>query len=167
MYKEIYPKVERYILSNSGTREDSKDIFQEAILAFYKYVIEDRCDRIYDVQGFIIGIGKNLWINRARKLSKEVDVTALSELEERSPGPLIGLILSEKWRAYQALFENIGEKCRQLLSFSVNENLSMREIAEKMGLPNENAAKAQNYRCKQKLMELIGENKELTDLLKS
>ena len=167
MYKEIYPKLERYILGNSGTKDDSKDVFQEAILIFYQNVMEDKYDKIMDVTGFVLTVGRNNWINKARKLSKEVDSTMLESYEEIAPSPLISIILTEKWQAYNQLFGAIGDKCKELLTYSIYEKRSMKEIAELMLFPNENAAKTHNYRCKQKLMELVAGNRELTDLLKS
>jgi RNA polymerase sigma factor (sigma-70 family) len=167
MYKEIYPKIERYVTGNAGTKEDSKDVFQEAILVFYNNVINGQYDRINEITGFIITVSRNIWINKVRKLKKEVESNLLENYEDLSPSPLISIIMEEKWAAYHDLFENIGSRCKELLNYSVYEKLSMKEIAIKMNFSNENAAKTQNYRCKQKLMDIVSGNKELTDLLKS
>ena len=167
MYKEIFPKLERYILNNSGTKDDSKDVFQEAILVFYQNVMEDKFDKIMDVSGFVLTVGRNSWINRVRKLSKEIDDSHLEYMEELSPSPLVSLLVNEKWDAYNQLFDSIGAKCKEILTYSIFDKRSMREIAELMTFSNENAAKTHNYRCKQRLMELVSENKELADLLRS
>jgi RNA polymerase sigma factor (sigma-70 family) len=167
MYKEIYPKIERYVTGNSGTKEDSKDVFQEAILVFYNNVINGNYDRINEITGFIITVSRNIWINKVRKIKKEVEGSVLENYVDHSPSPLISIIMEEKWTAYQELLDNIGSKCKELLNYSVYEKLSMKEIAVKMNFANENAAKTHNYRCKQKLMHLISSNQELTDLLKS
>jgi RNA polymerase sigma factor (sigma-70 family) len=167
MYRDIYPKVDRYITSNSGTNDDSRDIFQEAILIFYKNVTENKHDQINDITGFIIRVSRNLWINKVKSKRKQVEIELLENVEDFTPSPLITLIMSEKWIAYNALFESIGLKCRELLTYAVYEKMSMKEIARKMNLSNENTAKTQNYRCRKKLMEIIAENKELKDLLQS
>ena len=31
-----YPLIENYILNNSGSKEDAKDVFQNALLVFYQ-----------------------------------------------------------------------------------------------------------------------------------
>jgi len=167
MYREIYPKVNKYISGNSGSVDDSKDVFQESILIFYNYIIENKYDKIADVSGFILGISRNIWINRIRKLNREVDAGILEYFEETGENPLVALIMNEKWDVYKVLFDKLGEKCRELLSYSSYERLSMKEIAVKMGFLNENVAKTQNYRCKQKLLEYISANEEIKDLLKS
>lgn len=167
MYKEIYPKMERFILGNSGSKDDSKDIFQEAILVFYTNVVENKVDRITEITGFILGVGRNLWINKAKRMNRQVESSVLESHETQAPSPLVTMIMSEKWSAYQQLFDSLGDKCRELLTYSVYERISMKEIAQKMGFANENAAKTHNYRCKQKLMEQVERNMELTELLKS
>jgi RNA polymerase sigma factor (sigma-70 family) len=167
MYKEIYPKIERYVTGNTGSKDDSKDVFQEAILVFYNNVINGNYDRINEITGFIIKVSRNIWINKVRKTNKEVEANLLENYEDHTPSALITLIMDEKWAAYQDLFDNIGSRCKELLNYSVYEKISMKEIAIKMNFANENAAKAQNYRCKQKLMDLVSANEELTDLLKS
>lgn len=166
MYKEIYPKIERYVTANSGTTADSKDVFQESILVFYNCIITGKYDRINDITGFIINVGRNFWINKVRAKSKEVEADHLENFVDQSPSPLISIIMHEKWKAYQDLLDNLGTRCKELLTYSIYEKRSMKDIAEIMGLPNENAAKTQNYRCKQKLNELVAGNRTLTDLFK-
>jgi len=167
MYREIYPKVARYVTGNSGSEDDSKDVFQEAILVFYQLVITERYNRIQDITGFLIKVSRNIWINKVKRTKKEVSVELLAEHEDYAPSPLISMIMNEKWSAYHILFNNLGSKCREMLTYSIYQKLSMKEIALKMSLSNENAAKTQNYRCKQKLMEIVSANKDLKDLLKS
>ena len=38
LYDSVLPKVKRYICSNSGNEEEAYDIFQDAVLIFYKQV---------------------------------------------------------------------------------------------------------------------------------
>lgn len=167
MYRVIYPKVYRYVTGNKGSEDDSKDVFQEAVLVFYRQVVDGKTDRITDITGFVIAVSRNIWINKAKRMRKEVEADMLEYYDGGDPNPLIQLLMGEKWSAYRKLFELVGEKCRELLTYSVYEKLSMEEIAVKMNLPNANAAKTQNYRCKQKLIDIVSSNKELTSLLKS
>jgi RNA polymerase sigma factor (sigma-70 family) len=167
MYASVYPKVRRYVLSNNGVTEDSKDIFQEAVLVLYKQVVDDKYDQIKDVEGFIITVSRNIWINKAKKLNREVDSNVLEKKSSIEDSPLIQIIMNEKWDAYQRLFDMIGEKCKELLTYSTYEKIPMDEIAVKMNFTSANAAKTHNYRCKQKLIELVTANKELANALKS
>lgn len=167
MYKTIYPKVKKYILSNNGTVEDSKDIFQEAVLTFYNLVLDDKVDKIVDVEGFVIVVSRNKWINKVRLKKKEVNSEFLENESDNQDDALVNMIMKEKWKAFQDLLNQIGERCKELLSYNLYEKLSMEEIAEKMGLTNANAAKTTNYRCKQQMIELISKNKGLANSLKA
>jgi RNA polymerase sigma factor (sigma-70 family) len=167
LYNQVYPKVNRLVVANSGSEDDSKDVFQEAILVFYSNVTNNKYDRIYDVSGFIIRVSRNIWINKAKRAGRQVNSDFIEDYEDNTHSPLVSIIMQEKWAAFQNLFDSLGTKCKEILTYSVYEKLPMKEIAVKMNLTNEHSAKTQNYRCKQKLMELIGGNRELKDLLKS
>ena len=42
LYVTNYPKIEKYVLSNSGTIDDAKDIYQEAFIAVWRNVQLDK-----------------------------------------------------------------------------------------------------------------------------
>lgn len=168
LYKKVFPKVRRYVTGNSGNQADSEDVFQEAVLVLYKQVAEEKYDNIQDFEGFLMKVSKNIWINKARRLSRFEDRDFNDDIMgSDSFDPLVKLIMEEKWQAFDDLFQKLGEKCRELLTYSVFDKLSMDEIAVKMSFTNANAAKTNNYRCKQKLADLVMENQELANLLQS
>ena len=166
MYKTIYPKVNKYIMSHNGSSEDSKDIFQEAVLTFYNLVVDDKVDKIDDVQAFLMVVSRNKWINKAKKQQREVKYEEIENEPDLQNSPLITMIMNEKWKAFQHVFDQLGEKCKELLTFSVYEKCSMEEIVVKMGFLNADAAKTANYRCKQKMIKYVGANKALANALR-
>jgi RNA polymerase sigma factor (sigma-70 family) len=163
MYKESLPEIKRYIINNGGSIEEAKDIFQEAVIRFYNAVKLGKFKGNSTLKTFLFGISKNLWINSLRKKNKkevDLDLVVLADVIDLEEN----LISIEKATAVNDLLKHIGERCETLLKYSVYENMSMKEIALKMNFPNENVAKTNNYRCKQKLMQLITENKMLMQL---
>jgi DNA-directed RNA polymerase specialized sigma24 family protein len=72
LYKQVLPKVKSYIARNSGNNEDARDIFQDAVVIFYKYVKTGKFDVQHDIAGFIFSVSKNLWINSAKRKNKVV-----------------------------------------------------------------------------------------------
>jgi len=40
IYKNYYPSIRNFVLNNSGSEEDAKDIFQESIIIIYRKVKE-------------------------------------------------------------------------------------------------------------------------------
>ena len=67
--------------------------------------------------------------------------------------------------AIDKLFSLLGDGCRELLKLSMSGGENMRTIAEKLGFANENVAKSKNYRCKQRLKDLVGQVPELQEIL--
>lgn len=167
LYSAVYPKVRRYIMGNNGSSDDSKDVFQEAVLVLYKQIIDDKYNLIKDVEGYLLTVSRNVWVNNCRRAKRHVNIDLADNPIHVEDDALINLIMAEKWDAFQKLFDMIGERCKQLLHYSTFEKISMEEIAIKMHLANANAAKASNYRCKQKLIELVAANKDLANSLHS
>jgi RNA polymerase sigma factor (sigma-70 family) len=165
LYDAVYPKVRRYVTGNNGSVDDSKDVFQEAVLVLYKQVIDNKYDLVKDTEGYIITLSRNIWINACRRTNRHVNIDQAENPVQMEDNALIKLIMTEKWDAFQKLFEMIGERCKQLLLYSTYEKISMEEIAVKMNFTNANAAKTTNYRCKQKLIELVASNKDIANLL--
>ena len=66
LYKH-FGKVESHVLSNSGSKEESLDIFQDALVTLYKKVNSKDFDQSTKIVGFLIQTAKFLWSNELRK----------------------------------------------------------------------------------------------------
>ena len=160
LYKETLPMVKKYILNNQGSLDEAKDVFQDAVIRFYNAVKTGTFKEKCSVSSFVFGISKNLWINAAKRKERFTGHTE-SEFVQDSVNLLEDIISEEKILAVNQLLDKVGNTCAQLLRYSVYDNLSMREICEKMGFRSEDVAKTNNYRCKQKMMKLVEVNPEL------
>jgi RNA polymerase sigma factor (sigma-70 family) len=165
LYKDVLPKVKKYIKANKGNEDEAKDIFQDAVIIFYKKVKQDSFVETMNVTAYICLVSKNLWINRVKKMNKSIEMPE-NMLISSEEDLLSNIITEEKRNALTGLLSQIGEECRKLLKYSVYDNLSMKEICHKLGYSSENVAKTYNYRCKQKLVQLVMKNKEMVNLLK-
>ena len=166
LYKHLMPKVKRYILSNNGDNEEAEDIFQDAILIFYKQVKLGKFKDKYEINGFVYSVCRNLWINRVKKRNRNTGLSSKEYALSHDGDMLQDMITEERERVVMEIFSMIGERCKELLVYSVFHKYSMKEICQKMGFSTENAAKTKNYKCKQKLISLVGENKAVKNLLR-
>lgn len=166
LYKEVWPKVKHYIKSNKGNEDEAKDIFQDAVIIFYKKAKQDTLPENVNITAYVCLISKNLWINRIKKLNKSIELTNEDQVEPAEDF-LSNIITEEKKNALQSLLSQIGDECQKLLKYSVYDSLSMKEICKLMGYSSENVAKTYNYRCKQKLIQLVMKNKSMISLLKT
>jgi RNA polymerase sigma factor (sigma-70 family) len=165
LYKKVLPKVRYYINRNKGNDEEAKDIFQDAVIIFYKKAKMNELPEGTNITSFICFVSKNLWINRVKKINRTVEMVEDGGYMEEE-NFIENIFTEEKKTALTNLLAEVGEECRKLLKYSIYDNLSMKEICSLMGYSSENVAKTYNYRCKQKLIQLVMKNKDTIKLLK-
>lgn len=161
LYTAVQPKLSNWIIRNNGSEDEAQDIFQDAVLSFYEYVLQGKFDTSKSVDGFIFTIGRNKWINRAKQKSKVVsgaDFIENIEIETEDRGFEISAGNEDSNQKIEALLTQLGERCKELLTMSIFYNMKMVEIAESMGFKGADAAKTKNYKCKKRLMKLIKED---------
>ncbi|MFN6946316.1 MAG: RNA polymerase sigma factor [Cytophagaceae bacterium] len=166
LYKDFLPRIRKMILQNSGNDDDTKDIFQDTVLIFYNHVKLNKYDESKDIGGFMYSVARNLWISKVKKDNRNVQLTETESIQDVSSSALNSLINDEKVKAIEDVMGQIGKPCQKLLIYTIFDKLSLKEVAQKMGYANEGVAKTNNYRCKQKLMNLVKDNSYLISLFK-
>jgi RNA polymerase sigma factor (sigma-70 family) len=161
LYNKHFSKVRKYICDNSGTKDEAFDIFQDSIMVFFNYVTSKKFDPKYEIGAFIFTVSKNQWINQVKKNSKEVALPEFFDCTDNSGDIMESLISKERENEVAQLLGQLGDKCEELLRFSIFYKLKNSEICEKMGFSTENAVKTRKYKCLQKLISLIEANPSL------
>ncbi|HVD98979.1 MAG TPA: sigma-70 family RNA polymerase sigma factor [Cytophagaceae bacterium] len=167
LYKETLSKVRQMVLKNNGNLEEANDIFQDAVLVFFKQVRNGSFKAEYDIDAYIYTIAKNLWIKRAMKITKNVPLEYLKETQTIAENALETVITEEKAEALETLMNKVGEECKKLLKLVAYEKRSMKEICVEMNYSSENVAKTYHYRCKKKFTKFIKTNSRLMELYKA
>ena len=165
LYEDCLPKIEKYILRNNGDKDEAYDIFQDALLIFYKQVKLNKFKKEHEVHGFIYSVGRNLWINRIKKRNKQVSMDGQVFINDTNP--LQDLITKERETIISEVLGKLGERCKELLTFSIYQNYSMDKIREAMGFSTVNAVKTKHYKCKQRLIKLVKDNKAFKNTLQN
>ncbi len=139
-------------------QEDLLDVYQEAFLALRKRAVEGKLESIdSSLKTYLFGIGKykiyDLLKAKKREVSYESEMHVvgheIQEIElDKEP------LLTEKQIILRKFLNELGEKCRQVLTMFYYRGLSIKEITELAGYGNENVAKAQKSRCLKSLREL-------------
>ena len=168
LYDSVLPNIRKYVCSNNGTYEDAFDVFQDALLVFFKLVATGKFDADkYKVHGFIHTVSKNLWINHSKRKAHALNWEKRKERDDLDPTVLENLIGEERKSALAVAFQSLGEKCVEILTLFFYQKLSLKEIAEKIGNTSEEAVKVKSHRCRKALGDIIKSNKALTELLRS
>ncbi|MFB6318427.1 RNA polymerase sigma factor [Saccharicrinis sp. FJH54] len=151
IYSSQYIKLERYVLANNGNSEQAKDIFQEAFVALWRNIREDRFvpGSESEVNGYLYRIAKNKWLDYLRSVGykKKTALENQHDVAEEAEGDK-----EQKYRLVEQGLRKLGEKCRDILSRFYFRKQSMADIADAFGW-TEASARNNKYRCIQQLRE--------------
>lgn len=168
LYDTLLPKVKKHVRNNGGSSDDAYDVFQDAIMVFYKLVVTDKFDsNKYKVYGFVFTICKNLWINLVKKRTSSLNREKRAEKDDLESTILDSIILVERKVALDQVFESLGDKCTEILTLFYYHKLSLKEIAQKLGFVSEDSVKVKSHRCKKLLADRIKGNRHLMEQLRS
>ena len=156
LYKTHYAMVVGLICSNSGTEQEAKDVYQEAVIAFYEKLQNPEFTLTCKIKTYLYAVSRRLWLKRLaeKKLVHgsipETDTFAgiddeMVDFEERE---------KHFARIGEAL-DRLGEPCRSIIEDFYIKDLSMEAISTKFGYTNADNAKNQKYKCLQRLKKLF------------
>lgn len=166
IYDSCFSKIKNHVRRNAGNLQDAEDLFQDGITILYRYIKTGKYDSNYEIDGFLFIICKNLWVNRVKK-DQKIDYTEeIPKNGSQSWEFSDALISHEREKSIKSVFSALGDRCKELLTLVIYFDSTMKEVAEKMAFSNEDSAKTQHYKCKQKLVELVGGNMAFKNVLK-
>ena len=148
IYKKYYRMMTKLVITNSGTEEEARDVYQDALVVFWQKARSGNLVLTSKMSTYIYSICQNLW-------RKELDRKKRLSNEEKDSSESMDLDSPEREKIIAQCLEQLGETCRKVLMFYYFDELSMQEIADKLGFANTDTAKTKKYKCKQKLDELV------------
>lgn len=145
-----FPSIRKMVITNSGTKEDAEDLFQEVLLVLIEKTKEENFELKSSLNTFLYAVARNLWLKALRKRGNKASL----ELDENLAGVELDLGIDEEKQTWaETALEQLGEKCRQLLLLFYYHRLSFESIAKKLDFKNDKVAKNQKYRCLEKAKE--------------
>ena len=156
LYKTHYPMISHFVLSNSGTEDEAKDIYQEGIIIFFEKVRQDNFVLSCQIKTFLYSVCRRLWLKSLSRKSRNAG--KVEDFEEYIPSYSEDAQADEEEAKFSLMSEalkQLGEPCRTLIEDFYIQNLSMQDIAEKFGYTNPDNAKNQKYKCLMRLKKLF------------
>ncbi len=147
----VYPKLERFAYSISGSRDDAKDIISETILQAYENF--EKLKKHESFLSFVLTIARRTKIKYFRKSSKTYSMTN-EVIDEMFSNAENAEKLADIKILYAAL-DKLSEKLREVVVLHEIFGFKLKEICEiqKASLP---AVKVRLHRAKTKLRKLLG-----------
>lgn len=164
VYQQYFPMIMEYILKNSGTGDDAKDIFHDGLTAIFEKTNREHISLTSSFSTYLFAICKNLWLMVLRR--RKTDLKYKAQLD-----PI--MVTNEdidndtqnhlRYKLYRKYLLQLGEDCQKVIQWFL-EGSSLKEIAEKMGFTAA-YAKKKKFNCQKQLITQIEKDelfKELT-----
>merc|ERR1711988_1425993 len=105
LYKKYYRMMTKIVLSNNGSEEEAKDVYQEALLAFWQKAASGKLVLTSKISTYLYSICLNQWrkeLDRKSKLTnEEVDGEEYQSHDQE-----------ERYRLVMDCIEELGDTCR-------------------------------------------------------
>ncbi|MCX6215449.1 sigma-70 family RNA polymerase sigma factor [Spirosoma sp.] len=153
LYAETYPSFRYWVLTNSGSEMDAEDAFQKGLMSFLlnletgQYQLQTGT-RITTV---VFEYCKRVWLTElksARLQKRAVMPDTIDSIDTTDVARDM-----ERMEVVNAVRQSLGQlkdECRKLIEWFYVDDLSLREIAERLGM-KESSVKSKRYDCAEKL----------------
>jgi RNA polymerase sigma factor (sigma-70 family) len=165
LYKKNFPSILKYILTNSGSEEEARDVFQESMIVLYRNAQKENFELSSSVQTYLYAIAKRLWLKKLKGNSWLMRIDD-KEKEDEDAGFSVSGELTEyqekelQYEKIQKGMAKLGEPCHGIIKDFYVHHKNMAEISEKYGYTNADNAKNQKYKCLQRLKKIYFNNNE-------
>ena len=161
LYRLHLPMISHYVLQNSGTEDEAKDVYQEGIMVFYEKVRDGSLELSCQIKTYLYAVCRRLWLKRLTEKTRFG-----GHLDDHEPyletGAEADLVeAEERDRRFATMGEAldlIGEPCRSLLEGFYLLDKSMQQLTAEFGYTNADNAKNQKYKCLVRLKKLFFTN---------
>lgn len=156
IYKDNYGLIQQLIVNNSGTEDDARDVFQEALIVLYQKAKTDQFELTSQIRTYLYSVCRRIWLKKlqsSRKFDVPVDnyediIPVEEDLEYQEK-------LNRQYGIMRSAMGKIGEPCKSLLEAFYIHHKNMQEIASFFGYTNADNAKNQKYKCLMRLKKLF------------
>ncbi len=160
IYKEHFNLIKSFITKNSGTIEDVRDVFQEALIVIYRYAKKDDFEINCAFDTFLYSICRTIWLNTLR--NRKIRADKLEDIKEYitfSASEDEQIEESAEYKLYQKHFQKLGDECKKLLQLFYDK-VPYKEIARRMNYKSIGLVKKKKFKCKEFLLKSIREDPE-------
>lgn len=163
LIRQYMPQVQRYILRNSGSKEDAEDVLQETLVVLYMKIKKDNISLSYQLGTYLIGIVKIVWLKELKKRSRVNEIDPDINHVDNESDILKTINTRDRQKIYKDYFNQLGKECKELLEyFFKGEKIT--KITSLMGYNSDQHTKNKKYICKKNLIESIRSNPSFKEI---
>lgn len=158
LYKDYFSMCVYFVTKNSGTKEEAKDIFQDAMIVLFKNSRKPNFELSCSIKTYLYSVIRNLWLKQLHQKNKRINITDYERFIQVETDETI---LQKEETLFDTMYESLqklGENCQRILRLFYFEKKSMEVIAQEMEYTNAENAKNQKYKCLQQLKKYFNES---------
>jgi RNA polymerase sigma factor (sigma-70 family) len=155
IYKENYNMVQSLIISNNGSADDARDIFQEAMIVLYEKAKSGVFELNCQIKTYVYSVSRRLWLKKLQQSNRfvelagsETTVAIDEDMEDHARKNL-------EFETMEKAIGSLGEPCKSLLEAFYLQKKNMQAIAADFGYTNAENAKTQKYKCLMRLKKIF------------
>lgn len=146
IYNQFYPMVRFFIIRNRGNDTDAQDVFQDAVLAIYERMRQDKFTLDSSLKTFIYSVCRHKWLQYLDRQKFVIDVEDLDNyLAYEDKAFYEDESAWHKW-LFQKHYLRLSESCQQIIRMYLDRT-NMLEVAGAMGYKNRQYAIKRKYEC--------------------
>lgn len=162
IYTSCFPMIRNMVLKNSGTLDEAKDVFQEAIIILYQQSGKENFKLSGSTCTYLYSVARNKWLQYLRHCKRHSEIDDKMGLIDGNP-----LADDDETRQKQRLFvkhfNSIGDRCQQILRLFF-EGVPGEKIAEEMNFSSYEYYRVAKNRCTETLKKLIQQDSVFKEL---
>ena len=156
IYKENYGLIQALVVRNSGSEDDARDVFQEALLVLYEKARSGDFELNCQIRTYLYSVARRNWLKKLQYLKRfespseplEETISVEDDLEAHEK-------LNAQYGVMKTAMGRLGEPCKSLLEAFYVHQKNMTEISAYFGYTNADNAKTQKYKCLMRLKKLF------------
>ncbi len=135
--------------------QEFSDLYTDAVMILRGNIINGKVSSFKSINSYLLTICLNLKKKEKSKLSRIQNINEEIRLlyYPNSDKEIDKDLLKQNERKAQTSLSKLSEKCQKLLIAYYVHDLSMKEIAEELGLSSSDVAKTSKMRCRKKWLE--------------
>lgn len=164
IYNQFLGKVIAFVIKNNGTKEDAKDVFDQAIFQISARLERDQFQIKSSFEAFLFTACKNLWRRELNKRAhRQVTNSNVKELYYKEKQMTQATLEQERWELFQEKVTELSENCSQVLQLFF-KRFSSKDIMKNLGYQSENTVRQRIFKCKKQLMKLVQNDARFVEL---
>lgn len=163
IYENNFHKVKTFVLNNKGQQQDAEDIFQKALMQLAVRYKKERFVINTSFEAYLFTVCKNLWRRELNKSKIRVTHNDFIEPKDDNEDIALAILEQKRWELFKECLELISDNCKQILNLFFAKT-SYADIMAKYNYNSETVVRQRVFKCKNKLKELVKNDKRFLSL---